>query len=360
MLDLGLGLGDSRCVAGLASPFELLLGLGQAFAQGARNGLVSTRAAPPAGIGGFSYPLLGGAHLVIDAPHGVARDVADGVESSWISRSAAWAALTSLRSIAAASAIERLFDLLIRHLLGVALGEDARTAGEEAVLGGPETGPQRVLDVLGRARCGLPLGHQVLHRRGRLFPVRGLGQLLGPADQLFLGRLGGAPLGVERGEVRPPPATELVAGGGEPLPQRVVGLAVDALDQLPFVDDRAQPVARCLPRGGALGDLLGLDGQGLLGRGRLGSGLSAGGAGRSAFSWAAASSASIRAPRAVEITDGGGVRAAAPSGRAPECGWRRVAGAGGEPVLEQRHLGRKIVEAADVIGQARFGVAGLP
>ena len=44
----------------------------------------------------------------------------------------------------------------------------------------------------------------------------------------LLGDLRRPALGVELGEMLPAPASERVAGGGEPLPQRVVGAAVDA------------------------------------------------------------------------------------------------------------------------------------
>ena len=98
-------------------------------------------------------------------------------------------------------------------------------------------------------------------------------QLLGPRDQLLLGLLRRAALGVELGEVLAAPLAERVARRREPLPQRVVGLAVDALDLLPLLDDRAQPVAGHLPRRRALGDLLGLGDQRLLGGDRVGAGL---------------------------------------------------------------------------------------
>jgi hypothetical protein len=69
----------------------------------------------------------------------------------------------------------------------------------------------------------------------------------------------------------PPP--ERVTRCREPLPQRVVGLPVDALDLAPLVDDGAQPIAGGLPRGRRLGNLLRLGRQRLLRRDRLGAGL---------------------------------------------------------------------------------------
>src|SRR3712207_7984446 len=62
-----------------------------------------------------------------------------------------------------------------------------------------------------------------------------------PYTTLF--RSGLAALGVERGEVRAAASAEGVPGGGEPRPQRLVGLAVDAADRLPLLDDRLEPVA---------------------------------------------------------------------------------------------------------------------
>ena len=69
----------------------------------------------------------------------------------------------------------------------------------------------------------------------------------GLLDQLLLGRPGLPALGVERGEVRTPAAAEGVPGGGEPGPERLVGLPVDAADRLPLLDDGLQPVAGGLP-----------------------------------------------------------------------------------------------------------------
>src|SRR3712207_8177227 len=83
-----------------------------------------------------------------------------------------------------------------------------------------------------------------------------------PYTTLF--RSGLAALGVERGEVRAAASAEGVPGGGEPRPQRLVGLAVDAADRLPLLDDRLQPVTACLPRRRLGGDLLRLGGQRLL------------------------------------------------------------------------------------------------
>ena len=53
-------------------------------------------------------------------------------------------------------------------------------------------------------------------------------------------RARGLALGIALGGRRVPGVEEGVLGGLEPLPQRVVGLAVDALDGLPLVEDLAQ------------------------------------------------------------------------------------------------------------------------
>ncbi len=145
--------------------------------------------------------------------------------------------------------------LLVADLLGVALGEGLRAAGEERVLRGAEPGPQRVLDVARRARPAA--FHSVIRSRMAAavsFQSEDVDSSSACAIRRSFCLLGRAALGVELGEVLAPPAAEGVAGGGEPLPQRVVGLAVDALDLAPFLDDRAQPVARRLPRRARLGD----------------------------------------------------------------------------------------------------------
>ena len=53
--------------------------------------------APPPGVSGVAHPLLGGAHLVVDAAHRIARDVTDGVEAG---DSVAWTNASSMRHTA--------------------------------------------------------------------------------------------------------------------------------------------------------------------------------------------------------------------------------------------------------------------
>lgn len=171
--------------------------------------------------------------------------------------------------------------------------------------------------------------------------------------------LGGRALTIEFGEVRTPAAVERLASLGEAPPQRIVDLAIHAANGLPLVEDLAQPVARDLPLGGFGGDLLGFGRQRLFALGLLvpgavllllgmcgglvgvlDNGLQAGG-------------------EPIDITD---------DGRGRQCFGKRGGGglgltgvgAGGEPGLQQRHLGGDIVEAAAEVGQALGGIAGLP
>ena len=101
-------------------------------------------------------------------------------------------------------------------------------------------------------------------------PVGGVGQLLGAFAQRLLGLAGAGALAVELGEMRTAAAVERLAGRRVALPQRVVGLAVQAGDRAPLVEDLAQPVARGLPLRRVGGELLGLGGQRFLARGLRG------------------------------------------------------------------------------------------
>ena len=112
----------------------------------------------------------------------------------------------------------------------------------------------------------LPLGHQRLEPVRRRRPLGRVGQRLGLGDQLLLAGPGDAALLVERREVAAAAPGEGVPGGREALPQLLVGLAVDAADRLPLLDDGAEAVAGDLPLR-ALGQLLGLEDELLLGRG---------------------------------------------------------------------------------------------
>ena len=160
---------------------------------------------------------------------------------------------------------QQLFlQLLVGLLLAGALLVRLGAGREEDVLRRAELLPEVVVAVATGARHRLPAVHQRPHGGAGRAPVGGGRQLLRLLDELLLGRARLAALGVERGEVRAAAATERVTGGGEPRPQRLVGLAVDAADRLPLLDDRLQPVAGGLPGRGLGGDLLRLGGQRLL------------------------------------------------------------------------------------------------
>src|SRR5699024_2772675 len=96
--------------------------------------------------------------------------------------------------------------------------------------------------------------------RGRA-PVGGVGERLGTLDQLLLLELGARPLPIELSEVRTAPPVERFTGLRVAPPQLVVGLAVDAPDRLPLVEDGPEPVAGGLPLRALGGDLLGLGGE---------------------------------------------------------------------------------------------------
>ena len=159
---------------------------------------------------------------------------------------------------------QRLLGFGVGRELGVALGGGGIAGREELVLGALEPLPQRVVDVLGRPAGGLPLGQQVAERRRGGSPVGGVTELLGAHTQSFLGLPGAGPFAVQFGEVRTAASVERLARRRVPLPQRVVGLAVDAADRLPLVEDGAHPVTGGLPLRRRGGQLLGLDGERLL------------------------------------------------------------------------------------------------
>ena len=189
-----------------------------------RVGLDAGRA--PSGVNGVAHPLLGGAHLVVDAPHRVARHVPDLVE---VGLQFAQRRLRRLRVgdvERCGLGDDRFLLALVLDLLGVALGEGLGPAREERVLRGAEPGPQRVLDVASRSRGRLPLASSDRASRRRCRASRDdPDSSSARCDQLLLGDLRGAALGVELGEVLAAALAERVARRREPLPQRVVGLA---------------------------------------------------------------------------------------------------------------------------------------
>ena len=244
--------------------------------------------------------------------------------------------------------------------LGVPLVEHGGAAGEEGVLRGPEPLPQRVIGVLGRAAGSLPLHHQLLVAGRRRTPVGRLDKALGLLDQLLLAGACRGPGAVQVGEVRAAPTVERVPRLGEPLPELFVGLAVDALDRLPLVQDLAQPVARGLPLRRLGRDLLGLVDQRLfvrdgLGPGRL-PGRLAGGHGLLGPHDQVVDPGGKRR----EVTDDGGVRERVPQmlGRG-QC-LLRIAVAGLQSGVEQFALGAQVVEPPCEVGEALGRFARLP
>jgi hypothetical protein len=185
-------------------------------------------------------------------------------QRSWTTRRAARAASGSRRR---SSRPRRAAPLGggVRVELGVALGEVLRPAGEEGVLRGAEALPQaRRRRPSGRAR-GLPL---VIRSRKRA--------AVGPSRRSRRASPPPAPAPpcapAHRPAAGPGPrsaslaAVERLTRLGEPLPQQLVGLAVDAADRAPLVEDRLEPVARLLPLRRLGRQRLGLRGQGLLAR----------------------------------------------------------------------------------------------
>src|SRR5690606_29339543 len=84
---------------------------------------------------------------------------------------------------------------------GLGLGVLGVAGREEHVLGGAESGPQRVVVLAGGAAGTLPLVHELAVGRGGRPPVGRVLQRLGARDQLLLDRLGALVLRVELGEV---------------------------------------------------------------------------------------------------------------------------------------------------------------
>jgi len=72
-------------------------------------------------------------------------------------------------------------------------------------------------------------------------------ELFGALAQSLLDLTRTGALAVELREMRSAPAIECLPGRRIPLPQRVVGLAVNARDRPPLFDDRPQPVTCGLP-----------------------------------------------------------------------------------------------------------------
>jgi len=231
---------------------------------------------------------------------------------------------------------------------------------EELVLGGPEPLPELLLGVLRGAAGGLPVGHELLEPVRGLGPLGGLGQALGFGDQLLLVRLRLLALSVEAGEVAATAPAEGVPRGGVTLPQLAVGLAVDALDRLPLVEDLPHPVAGNLPLGALGRDQLGLGDQLALALGGLLPGQRASGllllrlGGDHNCELLKARGNGVKVADGVDL----GQRLLQPNhGRLRVL---RVSGAAREPGLQQFDLGDQVVVAAGEVREALLGRASLP
>jgi hypothetical protein len=159
--------------------------------------------------------------------------------------------------------------------------------------------------------------------------------------------------------VRRAPLGEARAGGRDPLPQLVVGLLVQVRQALPVVADAAQPLAGGLPLGAA-GEALGLLGQGGLLLGGVGARLGLLGLGLLGGLLGALEQAVDPRLEPGQVADRrrrrhGGLQ---PLGALPDR--VRVAGAGAQPLLEQRHLGRQLLVTAHEQRQALLGRSRLP
>ena len=261
-----------------------------------------------------------------------------------------FSASASSASLAVAFAVE----------FGVPFG-GGRVAGlEKGVLGGFEAVPQGVVDVAGRASGGFPIGEQIAEFGAGGAPIRGIDERLGLDAELLLGLTGARPVAVQFREMRSAPPVECLPRRRIALPQRVVGFAVQAADRLPFVKDRAQPVAGNLPLRGGVGQFLGFGGQRLfaggLGRAMLVATSAFGGGGGIGVLGDAGEPGGQR----VDIAEH--VRGRQRFGQRCRGGFdlARIAGAGGQSLLEQRDLGAQVVEPPPEMGECRFGVAGLP
>ena len=220
--------------------------------------------------------------------------------------------------------------------------------------------PQRVVDIAGRASGGLPVGEQLAELGAGRTPIRGIDELLGLDAELLLGLAGTCPLAVQFREMRSAPSVECLPRRRIALPQRIVGFAVQAADRLPFVEDRAQPVAGDFPLRRGVGQFLGLGGQGLfaggLGRAMLVATRAVGGGG----GFGVLSDAGQPRGQRIDISEHirGRQRLGQPCGGGFDLAC--IAGTRGQPLFQQRDLGAQVVEPPTEVGERRFGVAGLP
>ncbi|SLA06569.1 Uncharacterised protein [Mycobacteroides abscessus subsp. abscessus] len=153
---------------------------------------------------------------------------------------------------------------------------------------------------------------------------------------------------------------ERVARLRVPLPQRVVGLTVDALDGLPLVEDRAQPIARGLPLGGFCSDGFRLGGEFFFARDGCGASLFALGLQR------VGDVVGTSDDDGQSLLDGRDVADHAGLGEGVEqmfgCGLRlaRIAGACGEALFENLHLCLEVGVSTREMGETLVDGSRLP
>ncbi|BAB99339.1 Hypothetical membrane protein [Corynebacterium glutamicum ATCC 13032] len=136
------------------------------------------------------------------------------------------------------------FEFLVAFLgYGVALIK-------EVVLGALECCPQLVVDFAWCAAGGFPFGHEIAECAGGVVPLSGFLESIGALNEFFLEfacRCAGA---IQLCEVCAAATVEGVTRTGVAFPQFIIGLAVDAVDGLPLIQDGADAVASNLPVGG--------------------------------------------------------------------------------------------------------------
>ncbi len=243
---------------------------------------------------------------------------------------------------------------------GVLGREHLGARGEELILGRPEALPQLGLGVPVGAAGRLPLTHQLAERTGGRSPLRGSGQRLGVGAQLLLADPDVLALGLQGGEVRLTPLGERVAGRGQPLPQDSLGGPLGVRGRLPLLEQFAHPLAAALPVGGLGGDLLGLGDDPLLDLLGLHARVLPG---RLGFFPAVADvldQALEAGPEPVQVTERVGFRDAVRQPLDAGRGLGRSHVGGGDPLLEQDHLGLKRLVLALEEGDCLLRASRLP
>ena len=244
-----------------------------------------------------------------------------------------------------------------RRVLG---REHFRPGGEERVLRGLEPGPQGVLIRAGGPAGRLPLPHQLAEGGSGGRPVGGRRQALGLDHELLLAGAGGPALLLEVGEVGLAALVEGVACGREPLPQGGFDRPVGARRRLPLLQQLPQPLTTVLPVGRRRGDVLGLGDDALLDVPGLGAGMVAGGPD---LLLAVVDLPGQRLEPGLELAQVAHRmrvrhRRAQPLDPSPCLGGRQVRG--GNPLLQQGHLGVQRLELATVERESLVRAPSLP